>query len=166
MLLRINKIFYFRRLQCTNLVTDNNVSISNRGSTRSLTATFILGLDMGWFFWSSGDKNTEPKPPDRQDRRKCWESRDAYFACLDAKGVVKPGDEGTACADVKKPYEKNCAKSWVRSRALCFGEYQIMIAVQVDYFNQRRVLAEQQKESLAMANSQAEEARRRKNSSR
>lgn len=113
MLLRINKIFYFRRLQCTNLVTDNNVSISNRGSTRSLTATFILGLDMGWFFWSSGDKNTEPKPPDRQDRRKCWESRDAYFACLDAAGFVKPGDEGKSCSAELKKYEGSCAKSWV-----------------------------------------------------
>lgn len=33
--------------------------------------------------------------------------------------------------------------------------------VKVDYFNQRRVLAEQQKESLAMAKSQEESARRR-----
>lgn len=33
--------------------------------------------------------------------------------------------------------------------------------IQIDYFNQRRVLAEQQKEALTMANVQAEEARRR-----
>ncbi|PAV16088.1 hypothetical protein PNOK_0770800 [Pyrrhoderma noxium] len=75
---------------------------------------------MGWFFWSSGDKNTEPKPPDRQDRQKCWESRDAYFACLDAAGFVKPGDEGKSCSAELKKYEGSCAKSWI------------------DYFNQRR----------------------------
>ncbi|KAI5119452.1 hypothetical protein M0805_008389 [Coniferiporia weirii] len=97
---------------------------------------------MGWFPWSSS-KDSDPKPPARQDRQKCWESRDAYFACLDASGVVKPGEEGKACSAQLKSYENDCAKSWI------------------EYFNQRRVLAEQQKESLAMANAQAEDARRR-----
>ncbi|EJD06549.1 uncharacterized protein FOMMEDRAFT_17068, partial [Fomitiporia mediterranea MF3/22] len=72
-----------------------------------------------------------------------WEARDAYFACLGAAGIVKPGDEGKACATQLKAYEGACAKSWI------------------EYFNQRRVLGEQQKESLAMANTQAEEARRK-----
>ena len=36
-----------------------------------------------------------------------------------------------------------------------------VISLQIDYFNQRRVLEEQQKESLAMARAQAEEAKRR-----
>ena len=64
---------------------------------------------MGWF----GGKTDTPDPTSRKDRQKCWESRDAYFACLDGAKVVKPGEEGTACADVKKIYEQNCAKSWV-----------------------------------------------------
>ncbi|TFK82187.1 hypothetical protein K466DRAFT_500741 [Polyporus arcularius HHB13444] len=89
---------------------------------------------MGWF---GGNKNETPDPTSRADRQKCWESRDAYFACLDGANVVKPGDEGTACADVRKTYEKNCAKSWI------------------EYFNKRRVLAEQQQGVLAQARTQA-----------
>ncbi|KAJ3480006.1 hypothetical protein NLI96_g8662 [Meripilus lineatus] len=91
---------------------------------------------MGWF---SSKKDPEPEPALRQDRQKCWESRDAYFACLDTSGVLKAGDEGTACASAKGQYERNCAKSWV------------------DYFNKRRILAEQQKGVLAqLANQSAE----------
>lgn len=69
---------------------------------------------MGWF----GGQKKEPDAASRQDRQKCWESRDAYFACLDKANVVKPGDEGTACDSVKAAYEHNCAKSWVRQCVL------------------------------------------------
>ncbi|KAI0791183.1 cytochrome oxidase c subunit VIb-domain-containing protein [Abortiporus biennis] len=93
---------------------------------------------MGWF----GSKKEDDQPL-RHDRQKCWESRDAYFACLDATGVVKPGDEGSKCKETKVVYEQNCAKSWV------------------DYFNKRRVLAEQQANVLAQVNSQASEAKRK-----
>jgi cytochrome c oxidase assembly factor 6 len=66
---------------------------------------------MGWF---GGNKQAEtPDPASRQDRQKCWDSRDAYFTCLDNAGVVKAGDEGATCAGPKVQYEKNCAKSWV-----------------------------------------------------
>ncbi|KAL4262496.1 cytochrome c oxidase subunit 6B family protein [Pleurotus pulmonarius] len=51
--------------------------------------------------------------PTRQDRQKCWEARDSYFACLDRAGVVKAGDEGKACKDENEKYEANCAKSWI-----------------------------------------------------
>ncbi|KAI0706440.1 cytochrome oxidase c subunit VIb-domain-containing protein [Earliella scabrosa] len=94
---------------------------------------------MGWF----GGKSETPDPTSRKDRQRCWESRDAYFACLDGANVVKPGDEGAACADVRKLYEKNCAKSWI------------------DYFNKRRVLAEQQQGVLAQARTQADASRTR-----
>jgi len=65
--------------------------------------------------WTLGrSKPEEATAPSRQDRKKCWETRDAYFACLDRAGVVKPGEEGKACAVQKAPYEHSCAKSWVR----------------------------------------------------
>lgn len=66
---------------------------------------------MGWF---SSKKEQEPEPALRKDRQKCWETRDAYFTCLDATGVLKPGDEGRTCSSSKTLYEQNCAKSWVR----------------------------------------------------
>ncbi|KAI0328262.1 hypothetical protein GY45DRAFT_1326519 [Cubamyces sp. BRFM 1775] len=95
---------------------------------------------MGWF--SSSNSSETPNPTSRKDRQRCWDSRDAYFACLDSANVVKPGDEGNACAESKKVYEQNCAKSWI------------------DYFNKRRVLAEQQQGVLTQAKTQAETARR------
>jgi cytochrome c oxidase assembly factor 6 len=64
---------------------------------------------MGWF--SSSEK--ESAVSSRQDRKKCWEARDAYFSCLDRAGVVKAGDEGVACSSALKVYEKDCARSWV-----------------------------------------------------
>ncbi|KAJ3502855.1 hypothetical protein NLJ89_g8698 [Agrocybe chaxingu] len=82
---------------------------------------------MGWF-WSSTSKE-DPTTPNRENRQRCWESRDAYFACLDRAGVVKAGEEGKACEKEHKAYEGNCAKSWI------------------EYFNQRRVIADAQKET-------------------
>lgn len=63
---------------------------------------------MGWF-----SNQEESSLPNREKRRKCWETRDAYFVCLDRVGVVKAGDEKDACSKEKKLYETNCAKSWV-----------------------------------------------------
>ncbi|KAF8344754.1 MFS general substrate transporter [Amanita rubescens] len=79
-------------------------------------------------------KPEDSAAPSRQDRQQCWDSRDAYFACLDKVGVIKAGEEKDACAATKAKYEKDCAKSWI------------------DYFNQRRVIAEAQKDRLARGN--------------
>ncbi|KAH7878125.1 cytochrome oxidase c subunit VIb-domain-containing protein [Lentinula edodes] len=80
----------------------------------------------------------------REDRKQCWEARDQYFACLDSVGILKPGDEKTsvACSSKNKAYEQKCAKSWI------------------EYFDQRRVIAEAQKDRLAQANTQAENSKR------
>jgi hypothetical protein len=66
-------------------------------------------VPMGWF----SSKPEAPTALTRQDRQKCWEKRDAYFACLDAANVLKAGDEGNACKAQNEEYEQNCAKSWV-----------------------------------------------------
>ncbi|KAI0027289.1 cytochrome c oxidase, subunit VIb, partial [Vararia minispora EC-137] len=83
--------------------------------------------------WPFTSTSKVPDNASRQDRAKCWESRDLYFACLDAENVTVPGKEGDKCSSAKKGYEQNCAKSWV------------------DYFNKRRILAEQQKPLLEQA---------------
>ncbi|KAG6826278.1 hypothetical protein H0H92_000459 [Tricholoma furcatifolium] len=67
---------------------------------------------------------------------------DVLPANRDRAGVVKAGQEGNACSSEDKKYEQNCAKSWI------------------DYFNQRRVIAEAQKDRLAQANTQAQNTRR------
>ncbi|KAJ7315332.1 cytochrome oxidase c subunit VIb-domain-containing protein [Mycena albidolilacea] len=96
---------------------------------------------MGW--WPFGDSSSaDPSLPTRQERQKCWESRDAYFACLDGVGVVNAGTEGKVCAAENRVYEKSCAQSWVT------------------YFNERRKLAFRQKDMIAQANAQNATAKR------
>ena len=67
---------------------------------------------MALFDWFGTPKDSGP--PARNDRQKCWESRDAYYACLDKVNVLIPGKEENKCAAQLKAYEGNCAKSWVR----------------------------------------------------
>ncbi len=115
---------------------------------------------MGWFGSTKAEK---PNATSREDRSKCWEARDAYFSCLDVAEVVVPGTEGSKCPSQRNAYEQNCAKSWV-----CLFLLHIFISlhclldmgIKIDYFNQRRVLAEKQKPLLAQAAAQAAEAAR------
>ncbi|KAG9077201.1 hypothetical protein FS749_010936 [Ceratobasidium sp. UAMH 11750] len=81
--------------------------------------------------------------PNREERKRCWDSRDAYFGCLDRAGVVAPGREGGTCNAENKIYEKNCAASWVA------------------YFNKQRVLAERQRRTLEAAEKQRLESQPR-----
>lgn len=70
---------------------------------------------MGLFGLFSSKPEAAPDAASRQDRQKCWESRDAYFACLDSAGVLIAGEEGNKCASQNARYEENCARSWVRA---------------------------------------------------
>lgn len=64
-----------------------------------------------------------PIAPDRSERAKCWEARDAYFACLDKNSIVdsiiEKDKAGKACASEGRGFETNCASSWVRSTKGC-----------------------------------------------
>lgn len=73
-------------------------------------------FQMGWF----GSSTPEPIAVSREGRRHCWDSRDAYFKCLDNARILKPGDEDKTCASENVAYEKNCAKSWVCCFSLAF----------------------------------------------
>lgn len=64
--------------------------------------------NMGWFSTSKPDVSAVS----REDRKQCWEGRDAYFTCLDHAGVLEAGKEGNACTQEKSHYEATCAKSW------------------------------------------------------
>jgi cytochrome c oxidase assembly factor 6 len=117
---------------------------------------------MGWFGASSAaPQEEEVTAVTRSGRQHCWDARDAYFACLDAAQVLTPGTEGAgACRAEVEGYTHNCAKSWVRASAPR-GRGDGAEGVQVEYFNQRRVLAERQKGMLAQAANQAKDAARR-----
>lgn len=58
-----------------------------------------------------------PIAPNRTERSRCWEARDAYFQCLDKNGIVdsilEKDEAAKACATEGKGFEGNCASSWV-----------------------------------------------------
>ncbi|KAH6615568.1 cytochrome oxidase c subunit VIb-domain-containing protein [Chaetomium sp. MPI-SDFR-AT-0129] len=55
--------------------------------------------------------------PTRAERDRCWVARDAYFACLDANGIVDAlKDEkaaAKACGSAGEGFERDCAAQWV-----------------------------------------------------
>lgn len=63
----------------------------------------------------------------REERQSCWDTRDAYYACLDVAGVVVPGQESSKlCRAENKAFVKNCAKSWVSYAQITYvGEHEI-----------------------------------------
>ncbi|KAJ7068879.1 cytochrome oxidase c subunit VIb-domain-containing protein [Mycena belliarum] len=92
---------------------------------------------MGWWpFSKAAAASEESISPTRHERQKCWESRDAYFECLDGVGIINAGTEGKLCSVENRAYQSTCAQSWIT------------------YFNERRKLAFAQKDMLAQANAQ------------
>ncbi|KAL8931434.1 MAG: hypothetical protein Q9211_006965 [Gyalolechia sp. 1 TL-2023] len=90
---------------------------------------------MGFFSSSpSPSSPSSPQPtsdgayiaPDRSARDRCYEARDAFFACLDRANIVdslKEADKAEeACGKLERGMRKDCAASWVQ------------------YFKQRRVM--------------------------
>jgi cytochrome c oxidase assembly factor 6 len=84
---------------------------------------------MGFFPFSSSSSNNDKRAdevrtgavaPDRSERARCWEARDAYFACLDRANVIDPVKEDkvarAACSAENTNFEDNCATSWVRRK--------------------------------------------------
>lgn len=71
---------------------------------------------------STTDKKAEEvrsgtRAPDRTERKRCWEARDAYFACLDRNRILDAlKDEkkaAAACGSESVGFEKDCAREWV-----------------------------------------------------
>lgn len=64
--------------------------------------------------------------PSRTERRRCWESRDAYFACLDRNNILDAikDDKAAAkqCSAEAVGFEKDCAAEWVSRMPNSQGE--------------------------------------------
>lgn len=86
-----------------------------KGSPLPPRSSRSISVSMGWFSSSSSSDSVSISgaAPDRSQRSQCWESRDAYFACLDKNGVQVPGQEGEACKKENNEYKGKCAGSWV-----------------------------------------------------
>ncbi|GJD00122.1 hypothetical protein ColKHC_08947 [Colletotrichum higginsianum] len=78
---------------------------------------------------------TGARAPDRSERRKCWDARDAYFGCLDRNTIVDALKDDTkarkACPTENADFERDCAAAWVK------------------YFKQWRVADIQKKQRIA-----------------
>ncbi|KAH7029099.1 cytochrome oxidase c subunit VIb-domain-containing protein [Microdochium trichocladiopsis] len=79
---------------------------------------------LNYFTASADDKRKEEVrsgavAPDRSERKRCWEARDNYFACLDKHDIIdsvngdgkKLADKN--CAAENKVFEQDCATAWV-----------------------------------------------------
>lgn len=107
--------------------------------------------------------------PSRTERRRCWESRDAYFACLDRNNILDAVKDDKAaakqCGGESAVFERDCAAEWVRQRDsthdgggggaseqaaiwLTSGE------IQVTYFKKWRVAEHNKKQRLAQLQAQ------------
>lgn len=74
-------------------------------------------------FWkTSTDKRADEVrsgavAPTRTERKKCWESRDAYFACLDRNNILDAVKDDKAaaknCGGESAVFERDCASEWV-----------------------------------------------------
>lgn len=81
---------------------------------------------MGWLPWSSGDSNKASDggriAPDRTSRARCWEGRDAFFACLDRNdildGIKDDKEARRKCAKEVAEFEAACSATWVRTDSL------------------------------------------------
>ncbi|KAI9814298.1 MAG: hypothetical protein M1832_005938 [Thelocarpon impressellum] len=80
-------------------------------------------------------KDGTPQAPNRDQRAHCWAARDAFFACLDANGIVDAEGNAAAarekCGGLERGFERDCASSWVH------------------YFKRRRVMEHNRNETLA-----------------
>ncbi|KAF2176328.1 hypothetical protein K469DRAFT_700043 [Zopfia rhizophila CBS 207.26] len=100
---------------------------------------------MGWLPLGSSEKPACPKPsadgafeaPNRTNRAKCYEARDAFFECLDRNNILdsintKGGVAAAqkACGKADQEFEKNCAHSWV------------------EYFKKQRVVNYQKEQTI------------------
>lgn len=47
--------------------------------------------------------------PNKEQRHKCWDSRDRYWECLD-----RNGDDTGRCSKEKTLYESACPSQWVK----------------------------------------------------
>ncbi|MCJ1421879.1 hypothetical protein MMC32_008246 [Xylographa parallela] len=93
---------------------------------------------------STSSSTTPPRPkaspdgafeaPNRTARSACWTARDAFFACLDAHGIVDSighkEDAERCCGAEETGLRRDCASSWVT------------------YFKQRRVMEFKRKQTL------------------
>lgn len=56
--------------------------------------------------------------PDKDERKKCWDSRDRYWECLEKNSPkhnnTSGAEEPKECVKLRKLYEAGCPGQWVK----------------------------------------------------
>ncbi|CAI7622775.1 Cytochrome c oxidase assembly factor 6 [Penicillium manginii] len=103
---------------------------------------------MGWLPWSSGAEPNKASDggriaPDRTSRKRCWEGRDLFFACLDRNdildGIKDDKEARRKCAKEVEEFEAACSATWVKY----FKEKRVM------EYNRDQTIARIKKEDAA-----------------
>lgn len=95
---------------------------------------------MGVFDFWKGSSSPEAKraeevrsgarAPDRTERKRCWEARDGYFACLDRAGVLDAIKDDAAAAKACRAegaqFERDCAAEWVSLLACLLAVFALL----------------------------------------
>lgn len=131
-------------------------------------------------FWkSSTDKRADEVrsgavAPTRTERKKCWESRDAYFACLDRNNILDANKDDKAaakhCGGESAVFERDCAAEWVSNNYSRYTTVHVPPwgraarltvrgvcspgTIQVTYFKKWRVAEHNKKQRLAQLQAQ------------
>lgn len=77
---------------------------------------------MAWWKGNSTDKTSDDML-NKQSRVQCWNTRDAYYNCLNGNNIYTFPDSNDKyiCNEQKIEYNKSCARTWI------------------EYFNEKRV---------------------------
>lgn len=51
--------------------------------------------------------------PTKEERTRCWDSRDRYWECLDKNGE-KDAVKGGPCGQLRDIFEKSCTPQWAK----------------------------------------------------
>lgn len=123
-------------------------------------------------FWKSstdkraGEVRSGAVAPTRTERKKCWESRDAYFACLDRNNILDAIKDDRAaakqCGGESAVFERDCATEWVsynNHRPLINNKEPgltgcDLLFLQVTYFKKWRVAEHNKRQRLAQLQAQ------------
>ncbi|CAI4712222.1 BBL_G0042490.mRNA.1.CDS.1 [Saccharomyces cerevisiae] len=102
---------------------------------------------MGLFSFDGGRKESQP-PNTRSQRKLCWESRDAFFQCLDKADILDAMDPKNSksikshCKVENEKFEENCAHSWIK------------------YFKEKRVIDFKREETIKRIEQEAKQRER------
>lgn len=86
--------------------------------------------------------------PTKEERAKCWESRDIYWQCLDESAPTHSSTSGEqvpkVCRELRKIFETSCPGQWVKhfDRKRTYEQFKVKMEKGYDPLEERKKTAE------------------------